>query len=66
LALYIYIYISILLRIVVFIVLVLYCVCLWCTFCYRNWGFSVLFPQLCQKPGYNSQRRGTARTSQIS
>jgi hypothetical protein len=35
-----------LLCIVLFIVLVLYCVCLWCTCCYPNWGFSVLFPQL--------------------
>jgi hypothetical protein len=31
---------------VLFIVRVLYCVCLWCTWCYPNWGFSVLFPQL--------------------
>jgi hypothetical protein len=28
------------------IVRVSYCVCLWCTWCYPNWGFSVLFPQL--------------------
>jgi hypothetical protein len=35
--------------IVLFIVLVLYCVCLWCTCCYPNWGFSVLFPQLWGK-----------------
>jgi hypothetical protein len=35
-----------LLCIVLFIVLVLYCVCLWCTCCYPNWGYSVLFPQL--------------------
>jgi hypothetical protein len=35
-----------LLCIVLFIVLVLYCFCLWCTCCYPNWGFSVLFPQL--------------------
>jgi hypothetical protein len=31
---------------VLFIVLVLYCICLWCTCCYPDWGFSVLFPQL--------------------
>jgi hypothetical protein len=35
-----------LLCIVLFLFLVLYCVCLWCTCCYPNWGFSVLFPQL--------------------
>jgi hypothetical protein len=29
-----------------FAVLVLYCVCLWCTCCYPNWGFSVLLPHL--------------------
>jgi hypothetical protein len=29
--------------IVLFISLVLYCVCLWCTYCYPNWGFSVPF-----------------------
>jgi hypothetical protein len=32
-----------------FIFLVLYCVCLWCTYCYPNWGFSVLFPHLWGK-----------------
>jgi hypothetical protein len=32
--------------IVMFIVRILYCVRLWCTCCYPNWGFSVLFPQL--------------------
>jgi hypothetical protein len=31
---------------VLFIVRVLCCVCLWCTCCYPNWGFSMLFPQL--------------------
>jgi hypothetical protein len=35
-----------LLYFVLFIFRVLYCVCLWCTWCYPNWGFSVLFPQL--------------------
>jgi hypothetical protein len=35
--------------------------------CYPNWGFSVLFPSVVrQMPGYNSQRHGTARTSQFS
>jgi hypothetical protein len=35
--------------------------------CYPNWGFSVLFSSVVrQMPGYNSQRRGTARTSQFS
>jgi hypothetical protein len=29
--------------VVLFIVLVLHCVCFWCTCCYHNWGFSVLF-----------------------
>jgi hypothetical protein len=29
------------------------------------WGFSVFFSVVRQMPGYNSQRRGTARTSQF-
>jgi hypothetical protein len=53
--------------IVLFIFLVLYCFCLWCTCCYTNWRFSVHFSSVVRQiPGYNSQRIGTARTSQIS
>jgi hypothetical protein len=49
------------------VILVLYCVCLWSTCCYTNWGFSVLFSLVVWKMlNYYSQKRGTARTSQIS
>jgi hypothetical protein len=44
---------------VLIIVRVSYCVCLWCTWCYPNWGFSVLFSSVVrQMPGYNSSKTG--------
>ena len=56
---------------VVVLVLFLYCVCALSLFivlvlCYPNWGLFNAFPSVIrQMSGYNSQRRGTARTSRI-
>jgi len=53
------------------LLLFLYCVCALSLFivlvlCYPNWGFFRVFPSVVrQLAGYNSQRRGTARTSRI-
>jgi hypothetical protein len=58
--------VTVFLCILLFIVLVLYCVCLLCTCCYPNRFLHAFSSVVRQMPGYNSQRRCTARTSQIS